>query len=79
MEIKDFLLVCFYIFLFQNEYFYGYKQSPRREDDIAVVNAGMRVALIPGTDKVHDCTVAYGGMAPTTVLATKTMENIKGK
>ncbi|XP_071810476.1 xanthine dehydrogenase/oxidase-like isoform X1 [Asterias amurensis] len=63
----------------QNEYFYGYKQSPRREDDIAVVNAGMRVVLIPGTDEVEDCTVAYGGMAPTTVLATKTMENIKGK
>ncbi|XP_038045060.1 xanthine dehydrogenase/oxidase-like [Patiria miniata] len=66
-------------FTSENEYYYGYKQSPRREDDIAIVNAGMRVVLKPGTNEVQDCTIAYGGMAPTTVLATKTMKNIMGR
>ncbi|XP_022080344.1 xanthine dehydrogenase/oxidase-like [Acanthaster planci] len=66
-------------FTSEHEYFYGYKQAQRREDDIAIVNAGMRVVFKPGTDKVQDCTLAYGGMAPTTVLATKTMNAIKGR
>ncbi|XP_038045213.1 xanthine dehydrogenase/oxidase-like [Patiria miniata] len=66
-------------FTCENEYFYGYKQSPRREDDIAIVNAGMRVVLKPGTNEVQDCSLSYGGMAPTTVLATKTMKNITGR
>ena len=29
----------------QDEYFYGYKQAYRREDDIATVNAGIRVVF----------------------------------
>ncbi|XP_022080496.1 xanthine dehydrogenase/oxidase-like isoform X2 [Acanthaster planci] len=66
-------------FTTENEYFYGYKQAQRREDDIAIVNAGMRVVFKPGTDKVQDCTLAYGGMAPTTILAKETMKAIKGR
>ncbi|XP_038073117.1 xanthine dehydrogenase/oxidase-like [Patiria miniata] len=61
-----------------NEYFYGYKQALRRVDDVAIVNAGMRVILEPGTNEVQECRLAYGGMAATTVLAKKTMEKIKG-
>ena len=66
-------------FCLQNEYFCGYKQAPRRVDDIAIVNAGMRVVLKPGINVVEDCTLAFGGMAATTVLAMKTMNNIKGR
>ena len=29
----------------QHEYFFGYKQARRREDDIAIVNAGLKVHL----------------------------------
>ncbi|XP_038073974.1 xanthine dehydrogenase/oxidase-like [Patiria miniata] len=64
-------------FTSENEYFYGFKQAPRREDDIAIVNAGMRVLMKPGTNVVEDCTLAFGGMAPTSVLASKTMASIK--
>ncbi|XP_070199819.1 xanthine dehydrogenase/oxidase-like [Littorina saxatilis] len=62
----------------QNEYFYGYKQANRKDDDTSIVNAGMRVVLN------EDCTVqeaalAFGGMAPTTVLATKTSSALVGR
>ncbi|XP_041469067.1 xanthine dehydrogenase/oxidase-like [Lytechinus variegatus] len=63
----------------QNEYFFAYKQSPRREDDIAIVNAGMRVVLEEGTRVIQDVSLAYGGMAATTVLALKTMQKLMGK
>ncbi|XP_071799961.1 xanthine dehydrogenase/oxidase-like [Asterias amurensis] len=63
----------------ENEYFQGYKQSPRREDDIAIVNAGMRVVFKPGTNIVQDCTLAFGGMAATSVLAVKTMASLNGR
>ena len=70
----------YYIFIFiKNEYFYGYKQSPRREDDIAIVNAGMRVRFKPDTDVIEECSLAFGGMAATTVMATKTSKDMVGR
>lgn len=58
----------------QNEYFLGYKQARRRDDDIAIVNAGMRVAFRPDSIAVEQLRLAFGGMAPTTVMAPATME-----
>ena len=56
----------------------GFKVSRRREDDIAIVTAGMRVLLAPdGT--VAECGLAYGGMAASTVNARKTEEFLVGK
>jgi hypothetical protein len=58
-----------------------FKQSPRRDDDIAIVNAGMRVRLEParaarggggggsGGWVVADVAIAYGGVAPKTIMA----------
>ncbi|XP_071487031.1 xanthine dehydrogenase/oxidase-like [Diadema antillarum] len=64
----------------QNEYFFAFKQSPRREDDIAIVNAGMRVVFGGGdTAVVDDVSLAFGGMAITTVMASKTMALMKGR
>eukprot|EP00057_Strongylocentrotus_purpuratus_P024304 XP_011678778.1 PREDICTED: xanthine dehydrogenase/oxidase [Strongylocentrotus purpuratus] len=63
----------------ENEYVYAFKQSPRREDDIAIVNAGMRVAFECDTDIIRDLTLSFGGMAATTVLATNTMQKLRGK
>ncbi|XP_022094633.1 xanthine dehydrogenase/oxidase-like [Acanthaster planci] len=77
---KDEVIVTVDIpFTSENEYFYGYKQASRREDDVSIVNAGMRVIFKPGSNVVADCTLAYGGMAPTTVLAKKTMKAITGR
>lgn len=66
-----------YIF-WQNEYFCSYKQANRKEDDISIVNAGMRV-ILDDTAKVLDLALAFGGMAPTTVMATNTMKQLIGQ
>ena len=63
----------------QNEYFYCFKQSPRREFDTAVVNAGMRVFFDDDSANINDITLVYGGVAEKTVFASKTMEKLKGK
>ena len=67
----------------QNEYVLSYKQSRRREDDLAIVNAGLRVAVekIDGTEgwKISDCTLVYGGMSKTTVVASKTQKSLIGR
>lgn len=56
----------------------AYKQAKRKDDDIAIVTAGLRVRL-DGDGVVRDTTLAFGGMAPTTVLALKTQKAIEGK
>ncbi|XP_074641263.1 xanthine dehydrogenase/oxidase-like isoform X2 [Tubulanus polymorphus] len=63
----------------EDEYFYGYKQAHRREDDISIVNAGCRVVFEPGSTVINRLYLAYGGMAPTTVMALKSMNEAVGK
>ncbi|PYH87384.1 xanthine dehydrogenase [Aspergillus ellipticus CBS 707.79] len=46
----------------------SYKQAKRKDDDIAIVTAAFRVRLHPD-NTVADVALAYGGMAPLTVLA----------
>ncbi|PVD25794.1 hypothetical protein C0Q70_13454 [Pomacea canaliculata] len=62
----------------ENEYFLAFKQANRKEDDISIVNAGLRVLLEKDTS-VTDASFAFGGMAPVTVMATKTREGIIGR
>ncbi|CAG5134311.1 unnamed protein product, partial [Candidula unifasciata] len=62
-----------------HEYFFGYKQANRKEDDIAIVNAGMRVDLGDTGSHVEDISLAFGGMSVTTVLATNTMKALTGR
>uniref|UniRef100_A0A3P9KBT9 Xanthine dehydrogenase/oxidase n=1 Tax=Oryzias latipes TaxID=8090 RepID=A0A3P9KBT9_ORYLA len=57
----------------------AFKQSPRREDDISIVTAGMSVTFTPDTDVVDDLKLSFGGMAPTTVLAKKTASRLQGR
>ncbi|CAG2255817.1 XDH [Mytilus edulis] len=63
----------------KNEYFGGYKQANRREDDIAIVNAGFRVLFEDNTNTIKEMAMAFGGMAPTTVMAVKTMKEVVGR
>ncbi|KAJ1885101.1 hypothetical protein LPJ66_010290, partial [Kickxella alabastrina] len=51
----------------------AFKQAKRKDDDIAIVTCGLRVSL-DGQNRVLDAAFAYGGMAPTTVLATQAMQ-----
>jgi xanthine dehydrogenase/oxidase len=63
----------------------AFKQSRRREDDIAIVNAGMRVVLDPPPERgtgtvpvVKDIELSFGGMAATTISAPKTQRALIG-
>ena len=52
------------------EYINAYKQSKRRDDDIAIVNAGLRMTLHHknGEMFISDAAFAFGGMGATTIL-----------
>jgi xanthine dehydrogenase/oxidase len=56
----------------------AYKQAKRKDDDIAIVTSGLRVSSTKG-GLVESCSFAFGGMAPTTVLAFKTQQAVLGK
>lgn len=60
-----------------NEYFSGFKQCNRKEDDISMVNAGMLVRLSEGA-VVNKMALVYGGMGPTVVLAHTAMQAAVG-
>ena len=63
----------------QDEYFSGYKQAFRREDDIATVNAGMCVKFEENSNVIKELRLAYGGMAVTTMMPVKTMTEVVGR
>ncbi|KAI2619139.1 xanthine dehydrogenase [Hypoxylon sp. NC1633] len=56
----------------------AYKQAKRKDDDIAIVTAGFRVRLSQ-KGIVQQATFAFGGMAPTTTVATGAQETVLGK
>ncbi|KAL1969506.1 hypothetical protein VTN77DRAFT_8944 [Rasamsonia byssochlamydoides] len=56
----------------------AYKQSKRKDDDIAIVNAALRVSLSESND-VTSASLVYGGMAPMTVSAKNAEQYIVGK
>ncbi|KAM1342910.1 hypothetical protein ACFX2F_007166 [Malus domestica] len=62
------------------EYVKEYKQAHRRDDDIAIVNAGIRVHLeYRGGWVVSDASIAYGGVAPLSLSAKRTKKFLIGK
>jgi xanthine dehydrogenase/oxidase len=62
------------------EYYKPFKQARRREDDISIVTASMRIKLQvqDGTYKIEAAALAFGGMAPTTVMASQTAASLIG-
>ena len=60
------------------EHLRAYKQSKRKDDDIAIVNAALRVSLDDHHD-VESVDLVYGGMAPTTISAKEAMQYLRGK
>lgn len=55
----------------QTEFARGFKQAKRRDDDIAIVNAGLRIDIDPSDLIVKDAAFAFGGMAPVPLMARK--------
>ncbi|KAK4507798.1 hypothetical protein PRZ48_001533 [Zasmidium cellare] len=62
----------------KGEYMRAYKQAKRKDDDIAIVNAALRVHL-DEKNVVRNSSLVYGGMAPVTIGAKKAMEYLEGK
>ncbi|CAH8353203.1 unnamed protein product [Eruca vesicaria subsp. sativa] len=83
MESNEILLSVFLPWTRPLEYVKEFKQSHRRDDDIAIVNGGMRVFLEErGENKevfVCEASIAFGGVAPVSLCARKTEEFLIGK
>ncbi|GFP87006.1 xanthine dehydrogenase 1 [Phtheirospermum japonicum] len=62
------------------EFVTEFKQAHRRDDDIAIVNAGMRVRLEERDGKwvVGDAMFVYGGVAPYSICANETRAFLLG-
>lgn len=62
----------------QGEHIRAYKQSKRKDDDIAIVNAALRVTLSE-TNDVVSTNLVFGGMAAMTVSAKNAEAFLVGK
>ena len=59
----------------------GYKQARRKDDDIAIVNAGFRLLLDDEASQptIKKLSLCYGGMSYLTVAASKTEQCLLGR
>ncbi len=55
----------------------AFKQSKRKDDDIAIVNACLRLSV--RDDKILDATLAFGGMGPTTMQSVEAQAFLVGQ
>ncbi|OJK04181.1 hypothetical protein ASPACDRAFT_75671 [Aspergillus aculeatus ATCC 16872] len=62
----------------EGEYIRAYKQSKRKDDDIAIVNAALRVSLSEA-HTVKSVNLVFGGLAPMTVSARNAEAFLVGK
>ena len=62
----------------KGQYLRAYKMAKRKDDDIAIVNAALNLTL-DSEQKVESVNLIYGGLAPITIAAKKTMEYLRGK
>ncbi|NXC42818.1 AOXA oxidase, partial [Penelope pileata] len=63
----------------KGEYISAFRQAPRRENALSIINAGMRVHFEEGTDIIKDLSIFYGGAASTTVCAKETCRTLIGR
>lgn len=75
---NEILLAINIPFTTENQYFFAYKQARRRDDDIAIVNHALDVTFQDNSINIERINLAFGGMAPTTITAQKTKQNLIG-
>ncbi|XP_013387039.1 xanthine dehydrogenase/oxidase [Lingula anatina] len=75
----EIILSVFIPYSKENEFVSSYKQTQRRENAGAIVNAGMRVLFEDGTKVIKELSLAFGGMSETPSLALKTAKNVIGR
>ncbi|XP_065371332.1 xanthine dehydrogenase [Calliphora vicina] len=74
IEPTEILVGLYFPKTLEHQYVVAFKQAKRRDDDIAIVNAAINVFIDPKSITVDKVYMAFGGMAPTTVLATRTAD-----
>ncbi|XP_073814863.1 xanthine dehydrogenase-like [Musca autumnalis] len=74
LEPQEVLLGIHFPKTLPNQYVVAFKQAKRRDDDIAIVNAAVNITFEPKSDRVQEVSMAFGGMAPTTVMAVRSCE-----
>jgi xanthine dehydrogenase/oxidase len=82
LQPHEVLTSVFIPFTAKNEYVKEFKQAHRRDDDIAIVNAGMRVRMgkdSSGAWVAEEVELAFGGVAPKAITAPQTEAVLKGK
>ena len=77
LQPEEVLLSIKLPFTNKNEFFQAFKQAKRRDEDIAIVNAAFRVSV--HEQVIKEATICYGGLAPTTKMAKKSMEVMIGR
>ncbi|XP_006812474.1 xanthine dehydrogenase/oxidase-like [Saccoglossus kowalevskii] len=66
----------------KGEYFRGYKvknQVHRRDKDVAMISAGMKVLFEDKSDVIKGINLSFGGTGPTVIMATDITERIQGR
>ena len=79
MEPDEILVSILIPFTACTQHVCAYKQSRRREDDIAIVTAAFMIDIHPTDGIITDISMAYGGMGPKTCLAQGAMQYLTGK
>ena len=85
LTAEDLIVSIFLPFTRAHEHVFAYKQARRREDDITLVGAAYRVALVPEVAasasmwKVESFSAAFAGMAPITVQSPSAVAALLGK
>ncbi|PWZ00249.1 putative xanthine dehydrogenase [Testicularia cyperi] len=58
---------------------HAFKQSKRKDDDIAIANGCLRLSLAADGTTIENATFAFGGMGPTTMQSTQVQAYLAGK
>ncbi|XP_010216199.1 PREDICTED: aldehyde oxidase [Tinamus guttatus] len=63
----------------KGEYVSAFRQAPRRENALPIINAGMRVLFEEETDVIKDLSIFYGGSVSTTICAKRACQALIGR
>ncbi|CAH1781910.1 unnamed protein product [Owenia fusiformis] len=66
-------------YLTQGEHLYWHKHAPRTDLNLATVNCGMKVKLNAESNTIDDLVLCYGGVGPSSQLASNVKQETRGK
>ncbi|KAL6770287.1 XDH1 [Auxenochlorella protothecoides x Auxenochlorella symbiontica] len=83
MQPHEVLVKIFVPYTAEHEYIKEFKQAHRRDDDIAIVNAGIRIRMAPSGEEgawvVADASLAFGGVAAKSIMAPRAAAALVGQ